>query len=349
VTFIRVPLVGAAVALAALVPVDAAQAKAVTPLGAASSVREYAGTIVFSQFDQTTSRWYLAVRRAGATAIERLPVASSATPFEADIGPDSGGRPALIYRRCGGTTSEPTGCDLFLLSLDGGPERAVRSANSPERNDVSPTLWRGRIAWTREYGSREAARPIVYTRTLTAPSSRRSTRLPGVPERRCGDVDPGCGRTNNRAVLALELRRERLALTVQYACRRCSGIRQSELRLDDVRKRTSRQIAFQIVGLSGQTLTGPSFFAGRLAWFKGCLGDPAGCAKGGIPFRYSLSRRTYENGTPGPVGLNGFADTGTVLYEVVGCTEETATPLNASCRIEEIAPPQYTATRRPRR
>jgi hypothetical protein len=343
------PLVGGAIALAAVLLPGGVQAKTVTPLGAASSVREYAGTIVFSQFDQAAGRWYLAVRRAGATTIERLPVASSAAPFEADIGPDSGGRPALIYQRCGGTMEEPTGCDLFLLSLAGGTERPLRSANNPDRNDMSPTLWRGRIAWTRDYGSRVAARPVVYTRRLAAPSSRRSTRLPGVPRRRCGDVEPRCGPTTDRAVLALELRGEKLALTVQFACRACSGIRQSELRLDNVGDRTSRQIAFQVVGLSGQSLLGPSFFAGRLAWYKACLGDPAGCAGGGVPFRYRLSSRRYEKGTPGPVRIDGFADTGTVLYEVVGCSAVPEGPLTTGCRVEEAVPPRYVATRRPRR
>jgi hypothetical protein len=348
----RVPFLlgSAATAVVALVLPGAASAQTVTPVGAATAVREYAGTIVFSQFDQASSRWYLAVRRADATTIERLPVASSATPFDADIGPDSGGRPALIYQRCSGTTAEPTGCDLFVFSLaGGGGERPVRSANNPEKNDVEPTLWRGRIAWTREYGSRKHASPVVYTRKLTGPPSRRSTRLPGVPQRRCGDVDPGCGPTTNRSVQALELRGDKLALTVRYGCRTCSGILQSELRLDDLGNRTSRQVAFQVIGLSGQSLVGPSFFAGRLAWYRACLGDPGGCKGGGVPFRYRLSTHRYEKGAPGPVRLDGFADTGALLYEVVGCSEETQAPLNPNCRIDETAPPRYAATRRPRR
>jgi hypothetical protein len=332
-----------------LVLPHAASAATIAPIGAATAVREYAGTIVFSQFDQAAGQWYLTVRRAGAVQVERLSVAPSTTPFEADIGLDIAGRPELIYQRCGGTAFLPTGCDLFLLSLDPmRAERPVRNANNPDRNDFRPTLWSGRLAWVREYGSQTRPNPVVYTRRLTAPRSRRSQRLAGVPRRRCGDVEGGCGRTTGRAVDALELRADKLALVTRFACRGCSGIQQSELRLDDLRTRTSRQVAFQVIGLSGQSLVGPSFFAGRLAWYKSCSVDPGGCRRGG-PFRYRLSTRRYERGKQGPVGLDGFADTGSRLYMAVGCGEETQPPFSATCRIDEVAPPSYSATPRLRR
>ena len=333
--------------LALLVAPPAAPAATVAETGGPTAVREYAGNIVFSQFDQATSKWFLAVRRAGH-AVQRLPAAPSATPFEADIGPDSAGRPAVIYQRCGGTAALPTGCDLFLLSLtEGAAERPVSGANNRHRNDSTPTLWRGRIAWVREYGTQVRPNPVVYTRTLTGKDSRRSRRVPGVPRRRCGDVEGGCGRTTGRAVDALELRGDRLALIVRFACRGCSGTSQSALRLDDIRKATSREVAFQVIGLSGQSLVGPSFFAGKLAWYKSCAVDPAGCKRGG-GFRYVISTRRYER-APGPVRVDGFADAGSPLYEVVGCSEQEQAPFVAGCRLDEIAPPTYERTRAPRR
>jgi hypothetical protein len=288
------------------------------------------------------------VKRPGDT-VERLPAAPSATPFEADIGPDSEGRPEVIYQRCGGTAVLPTGCDLFLLSLTGAAgERPVRGANNPDRNDSGPTLWRGRIAWVREYGTQVRPNPVVYTRTLTGKGSGRSRRVPGVPRRRCGDVEGECGRTTGRAVDALELRGDKLALVVRFACRGCSGIAQSELRLDDVRKGTTREVAFQVSGLSGQSLIGPSFFAGRLAWYKTCFVDPSGCRRGG-QFRYTLSSRRYQRGIASPVRVDGFADTGSLLYQVVGCTPEAVGPVLPGCRLDEVAPPPYERTRAPRR
>ena len=93
----------------------------------------------------------------------------------------------------------------------------MRNANDPHRNDVDPTLWHGRIAWAREYGSGDDANAVVYTKTLTAPRSQPSKRVPGVPQTRCGDVDKVCGPTTHRHVGALELSGDNLAVTVDYA------------------------------------------------------------------------------------------------------------------------------------
>ena len=130
-------------------------------------VREFAGTIVFSQFDPAQNQYFLTVRRAGAAAPERLPVAPSGRTFDADIGPDSNGNPELIYQRCSPPPGVPRGCDLFVLSLSGTTgERPVRNANDPDHNDTNATIWRGRIAWSRDYGAGSEPTPIVYTKTL---------------------------------------------------------------------------------------------------------------------------------------------------------------------------------------
>jgi hypothetical protein len=320
----------------------AAHAATVASPGAATAVKEFAGTIVFSSFDRTTNQWFLTVRRAGAAAPERLPVAPSGRPFDADIGPDSAGRPEVIYSRCSNPPGVPSGCDLFVFSLDGGTgERPVNNANDPQHNDQNPTIWRGRIAWSRDYGAADAPNAIVYTKALTAPRSQPSRRLPGVPQRRNGAP------TTGRTVQDLELWGENLALTVSYGCRGCAGIDTSELRLDDLGDGTARQVAFQVVGLSGQSLVGPSFFNGRLGWYRACLGDPSGCNGGiGGPWRYALTARTYQRAA-GVARVDGFADTGSVLYETLGCSEETTADVNASCRIDTVAPPAYTATRAP--
>ena len=342
---------GVLAAVAVATPAAASAATVARP-GAATAVREYGGTIVFSQFDWPTRRWYLSVRRAGAKSPERLGVASSPVSFQADIGTDSAGRPELIYQRCGRAVSttppayELTGCDLFVYSLvDGTGERPVRNANDPAHNDVNPTLWRGRIAWTREYGSGEHANPVVYTKTLTAPRSRPSTRLPGVPSTRCGDVDKVCAPTVYRSVEALELRGDLLVAIVRYVCNACGGISQTEVRLDAVADRSSRQVAYLLTGLLGQRFAGPSVFDGRLAWYKGCALPESGCRNAG-PWRYQLSKRRYERGTPGAARVDGLADTGSRLYEVLDCPDDTGEE-NASCRIDELEPPAYAAAPAP--
>lgn len=249
---------GVLAAVAVATPAAASGATVGRP-GAATAVRQYGGTIVFSQFDWPTRRWYLSVRRAGTKSPERLGVASSPVSFQADIGTDSAGRPELIYQRCGRAVSttppayELTGCDLFVYSLvDRTGERPVRNANDPAHNDVNATLWQGRIAWTREYGFGEHANPVVYTKTLAAPRSRPSTRLPGVPSTRCGDVDKVCAPTVYRSVEALELRGDDLAAIVRYVCNACGGISQTEVRVDAVADRSSRQVAYLLTGCSAR-------------------------------------------------------------------------------------------------
>ena len=348
----------------AVVPVRALAMSVAQP-GAETAVREYGGTIVFSAYDQTEGRWYLSVRKAGAKKAQRLTIARSAMPFDADIGTDSRGRPELIYQRCAAkATSIPgpippfpltiitrTGCELFVYSLAAATgERPVRNANDASHNDVNATLWRGRIAWTREYGSGKDANPVVYTKTLTAPRSQPSKRLPGVPQTRCGDVDKVCGPTTDRNVEALELWGDNLAVSVDYSCTGCSGIAQSELRLDNLVSGSSRRVALLIVGLNGQRFVGPSFFDGRLAWYRACAVTEASCRSFAGPWRYRLSTRGYERGTPGPILVRGFADTGPRLYEVVGCFAPEAGPeANTNCRIDQITPPSYSAVPAPLR
>jgi hypothetical protein len=226
----------------------------------------------------------------------------------------------------------------------------VRNANDPDHNDFAPTIWRGRIAWARDYGRGSEPNPIVYTKALTAPRSRPSTRLPGVPQRRCGEIGTNrCGPTVGRTVRELELWGENLAQTVSYSCGGCEGIDQTELRLADLGDRSARKIAFQVVGLSGQSLLGPSFSGGRVNWYRACLGDPSGCIGGRAgAFRATLGGSRYERAPAGPIEVRGFADATTAQYQVLGCSEETQGPFNANCRIEQLAEPAYTPTRAPR-
>src|SRR3954465_2692294 len=124
-------------ALAVLgVAAPAADAETIASPGAPTPGKEFAAHVVLRQLDRTSNQWFLTVRRAGAATPERLPVAPSGRPFDADIRPDSAGRPRLIYSRCSNPPGVPTGCDLFVLSLDGATaERPVNNANDPKHND----------------------------------------------------------------------------------------------------------------------------------------------------------------------------------------------------------------------
>jgi hypothetical protein len=317
---------------AAVLPA-AASAEPVASLGAPSQVRELQGTLVFSRYDAGTREYRLAIRRPGVAPVDVPGVAPSDRTFNADIGLDSAGRDAIVFERC------PETCDLFIVGLDGGPVRAIRNANDPERPDVAPTLWRGRIVWARIYGEQRDRKVIVYTKRLTAPRSTPSRRLPGVPARG----------TQGRSVDELELWGDNLAQRVSYECSGCPGTSTQELRLVRVATRQASRVAVQPVGLSGQQLVGLSFFDGWLGWYRTCHGDPSGC-RGGFagPWRMNLRTRSYAR-VPGggPARVDGFVETPQREWRAEGCSFETAGDLNAGCRVEEDTPGFYEPARPP--
>ena len=317
----------------------AAHAEVVATPGVATPVREHAGILVWTQLTAPTQRgedpvYRLAIRRPGGQPELLDGVPPSANTFDADIGPDSAGRPAVVFRRCDDT------CDLRIVSLEpGARERAIRNANDPGHDDVAPTLWRGRIAWSRIYGEQADRKVIVYTKELRAPRSRPSTRLPGVPSRA----------TFGRTVEALELWGANLGQVVRYGCADCGAESVTEVRLVRVPTRASRQIAFQRTGLGGQSWAGPSFANGKLEFYRSCLGDQSACVGGRRgPYRYTLSLDAYARFAGGPIRVHGFAGDGTYLYEVADCSPETLAEGNERCRIERVPLPDFEETRPPR-
>ena len=73
------------------------------------------------------------------------------------------------------------------------------------------------------------------------------------------------------------------------------GFRQNEVRLTDVARSDTRQIASMVTGLGGQTYLGPSIAEGRVAFFRACQGDPGGCsARNSAAIRYRISTGGYE-------------------------------------------------------
>ena len=262
-----------AITLAVCTPA-AAEDSVVAELERPSTIRSHAGIQVFSAFDGSAYR--LSIRRGGA--IEQLPVRPSQVPFDVDIGPDRNGRPQLIYTRCRTERTEEygftafgtngnQGCDLVTYSLEGRGERRVQGANTAASNEFAPTLWKGRVAFARQMPG--VNRPLVYTRMLSEPRSRPSTRLPSIPKR-----------TTTRGILELDLSGRHLAQRVFY-----SG--HAEVRLVDISDRSVRRLARTGVGEGGQYFTGIGFADGDLGWVSGWLVG-GGAVRPGI-YRYRLS------------------------------------------------------------
>lgn len=320
-----------------------AGAATAAPLGGPTAVRELQGIALVSAFDRTSDTYRLATV-AGGTVTPIPGVPSQAGAFDADIGSDSAGQPEVVF------SADVDGQrDLFVVGLDGAPPRPVSNV-STTRSEVSPTLDAGRVGFVRIYGSGTAAQrnPVVYVKALVAPRSRPSTRLPGVPQRRCGDFEPGCGPTTGKLVEELELSGPRLAMTVHYGCRHCSGISQTEVRQDDLRTGRAEQIAFQVSGLSGQNLTGLSYSGADLAFYRSCGGDTSGCLGGKAGPRLSRRDGAFFAAT-GPARIGGFAFDGSRAFEVLDCGVDGGEQPRGDCRLERSDAISFAPAKRPLR
>jgi hypothetical protein len=275
------------------------------PLGRSTAVDEYAGWLLFSRWDGARYHW--STWHEGQ--VRDLPVRSQPGIFDADLGPDSHGRPSAVVSLCDGS------CDLYVIGFGPGDRlRAVRNANTTGRDEVAPTVWKGRLAFGRRYS---ADRVVPYTKLLSWPRSRPSERLAGLPDRRCGAIDPpDCRRIEHTTLVAMELWGRWVAQHWTYQPDGFPGFRQNEIRLTNVGRTDTRQLAYMLTGLGGQTYVGPSIAEGRVAFFRACQGDPGGCRStnsGAIRYRIANGRYDIDGAVE---AWTGWAWSGATAYHV---------------------------------
>jgi hypothetical protein len=262
------------------------------------------GAVVWSRYDAQLNAYRLVVRQGDVNTVPA--VAPSPIPFDADLGTTAGGKVAVVYSRCASYAhfrAAGDNCDLFVLDLASGGERAITAANS-RATEFNPTLSRGTLAWVREA---RAGHPLVYRRALEPlTSTKRSKRAPGLPSRRCVHGKGKCLRVKSGRIDELELSGKRLAIAMTY-------FNWIDLRVGDVRKRSSRVIATEGVGLD-YTLAeylGLSFAKGRLAWWQVCKEQTECSASGAYRYRFSNTRYDFDNDFE---QLDGWAWTGSATY-----------------------------------
>jgi hypothetical protein len=293
-------------------------------------VRSWGGVAAFSLHDQASGSYRLAIsRHAGAP--ELVAVAAQATAFDLDVGPGERGSPTIVYSRCSQPGPPPRGCDLYRYSLSTGTESKLVGASAESTSETAPTIWHGRVAWARlSDGAGADHTPRIVTRRLSAPRSRPSRRLPGIPSGLCRHG--GC------AVRELELRGRRLALNVGSPGPVCSN---GQIRLDSLAGRAFR-VARTTCGLDGQTFVGVSFDARNLYFARFC--QVGRCDSRVGAFRYSVRTARYSL-APSGERLTGFSyDAGGRAYEVLApdtafgycgnSVEEAPTPIVApDCKV----------------
>ncbi len=143
---------------------------------------------MWSAFDFKIGRFRLMTTTTAGGAPARVPVAPRSAPFDADLGPDARGRTTAVYSRCrteprdgwhdaGLEWATSRGCDLFRFDFAAGRERRITGASRADASEFLPSLWRGRLAFTRVDERRGAARLAhIYERSL---ASGRETLVPG--------------------------------------------------------------------------------------------------------------------------------------------------------------------------
>jgi hypothetical protein len=195
-----------------------------TPLSA------YGGRLVWSSYDAATRQYALMTNIMGATSA--VPVRPRSVPFDVDLGPDDRTlRTVAVYSRCrrdpplrrkpaiGNVIAQMPdwargrGCNVYKFDFATGHETRIVSTDSPHASEFLPSIWNGRIAFTRVRERRkglERLRPYIYLQRGHA----RSRRMPAGPRSRqrfCTRKPRRCRLLIEPGPTAIELRGTRLA------------------------------------------------------------------------------------------------------------------------------------------
>ena len=85
------------------------------------------------------------------------------------------------------------------------------------------------------------------------------------------------------------------------------------------------------------------------SWYKACLGDAPAVSRDAADRSATGCRRARYAKATGPVRVDGFADSGSRLYEVIGCSFDSEGAFDAGCRIDAVPTPAYAPVRAPLR
>jgi hypothetical protein len=172
-------LTAVAVTAVAMLAVSAGPAAAadteIATLPSQSSIDALDGHVLWSVHDDTAKAWRLLDYSDGVQL--PLAVATSASPFDVDLGHDQKGRLVAVYSRCRAALEENganfghRGCDIFRYDFASARETKVRAVSS-RLDDYEPTVWHRRIAFLRAYPRRAGVREQMYIRDLSARRAR---------------------------------------------------------------------------------------------------------------------------------------------------------------------------------
>lgn len=275
-TLLFASALAAALSWAAVSPARAASVLAQE--WAPSKVSHFGGMTAWSRLDPRTGQYRLVVHDGQR---EHVPlIEPRSVPFDVDLGPDRFGDVVVAYSRCkreprlrdGGPPlpvwATGKGCDVFLYSLKRGSARKetkISGASTNESSEFLPSIWRGKVAFSRVYERRDGRRgtvPYLYVRALD--NSARSDRQPGGSR----------GATGLPGPTALDLYGRRLGFA--WAYQRDSGRERHEIRLDTIGA-GHRVVAWvQDSATTDFAQLSPSMDRGDIFWGTDCQGPLCG-------------------------------------------------------------------------
>lgn len=140
----------------------------------------YGDVLAWSEYNAGDASFSLVVQRAGR-APQRLDVATRNRPFDVDVGPGRDGNPVLVYSRCRRDPKRPdprglyieyglppypggSGCDVYKYLLAARRERRLKDVSMRGANEFMPSIWRGTVAFMREYSPGRPLRMYINYR-----------------------------------------------------------------------------------------------------------------------------------------------------------------------------------------
>ena len=141
--------------LAAAAPAEAAD-EVVATVAKPTTISAARGHAVWSAWDAAVSGYRLMhYQRNGVVARIRIP--PNPVPFDIDIGKDPFGGTMGVFSRCDRSPASTfvlngrRGCDIYRTRLTSGAGQAKQRNASGPADEYWPTVWNGRIAFTRTW------------------------------------------------------------------------------------------------------------------------------------------------------------------------------------------------------
>jgi len=187
------------------------------PPSVAPKVAAFGSYAAWSVIDRATGRYALMIY--DGKQLRRVRGRERRVPFDGDLGTDARGRVKAVYSRCATDPAAVFGapfgrrCRLYMADAVTRTERRLTIAHPASASDTQPTLWRGKLAFSRAYPEVTPRRRVEL---LLARSTRdtRPTKIATIP----------VGIQGTGTATTLDLRGVRLAYTASYvpSSRRCA-------------------------------------------------------------------------------------------------------------------------------